>query len=62
MENKAIDKSELRGAESRPKMPIARRAKQFMPFAALKGLDEALARKEWEVSAREAAKHRIVKT
>lgn len=63
MENKIIDKRELRGgAENRPKMPIARRAKQFMPFAALKGLDEALARKEWEVSAREAAKHRIIKT
>ncbi len=31
------------------KMPIADRAKQFMPFAALKGLPEALARKEGEV-------------
>ena len=28
------------------KMPIADRAKQFMPFAALKGLPEALAAKE----------------
>ena len=33
---------------SRPKhnMPIADRAKQFMPFAALKGLPEALAMRE----------------
>lgn len=33
---------------SRPKnkMPIADRAKQFMPFAALKGLPEALSAKE----------------
>lgn len=28
------------------KMPIEERAKQFMPFAALKGLPEALARAE----------------
>ena len=28
------------------KMPIAQRAKQFMPFAALKGLEDALAEKE----------------
>ena len=28
------------------KMPVADRAKQFMPFAALKGLPEALAAKE----------------
>ena len=33
---------------SRPKapMPPAERAKQFLPFAALKGLQEALAEKE----------------
>lgn len=33
---------------SRPKtpMPIADRAKQFLPFAAVKGLPEALAKKE----------------
>lgn len=30
----------------RANMPIAERAKQFMPFAALKGLPEALQRKE----------------
>ncbi len=35
--------------KSRPKMPIADRAKQFMPFAAVKGLDEALAKKESEL-------------
>lgn len=30
----------------RSPMPIAERAKQFLPFAAVKGLTEALARKE----------------
>lgn len=34
----------------RSKMPIEDRAKQFMPFAALKGLPEALAAKEKAVS------------
>lgn len=33
-------------AKPKNKMPIADRAKQFMPFAALKGLPEALAAKE----------------
>lgn len=31
---------------NRPKMPVSERAKQFMPFAALKGLYEAYAEKE----------------
>lgn len=30
-------------------MPIAKRAKQFMPFAAVTGLEKALAEKEKEV-------------
>lgn len=33
-------------ASKRIKMDISNRAKQFMPFAALKGLPEALAAKE----------------
>lgn len=33
------------------KMPIEERAKQFMPFAALKGLPEALAAKEEQIMA-----------
>lgn len=33
----------------RPKMDRAERAKQFMPFAALKGYHEALRKKEQEV-------------
>lgn len=33
-------------ARPRKKMPVEQRAKQFMPFAALKGLPEALAEKE----------------
>lgn len=32
-------------------MPIEERAKQFMPFAALKGLPEALAAKEEQIMA-----------
>ena len=33
----------------RPKMTPLERAKQFMPFAALKGYEEALRRKEEEI-------------
>ncbi|MBQ3326117.1 hypothetical protein IJG79_03165 [Candidatus Saccharibacteria bacterium] len=43
------------------KMPISQRAKQFMPFAALKGLDEALRRKEWEVEEKQRLKDKIWK-
>jgi len=34
------------GTSIRPKMSVENRAKQFMPFAALRGLPEALAEKE----------------
>ena len=34
----------------RNRMSIEQRAKQFMPFAALRGLPEALARKEQEMA------------
>lgn len=37
------------GNKARAKMPAAERAKQFMPFAAVKGLNEALAKKEREL-------------
>ena len=33
----------------RPKMPIEQRAKQFMPFAAVTGLEKALRAKEEEI-------------
>lgn len=36
-------------AKQRAKMPIAQRAKQFMPFKAVAGLDEALRKKEQEI-------------
>lgn len=36
-------------ALNRKPMDISERAKQFMPFAALRGLEEALAKKEEEV-------------
>ncbi|MBP3899769.1 hypothetical protein J6D24_03150 [Candidatus Saccharibacteria bacterium] len=35
------------------KMPVSERAKQFLPFAALNGLDAALRQKEWEVESRQ---------
>lgn len=38
--------------ENRPKMSREDRAKQFMPFAALKGYQEALRKKEKEVNAK----------
>jgi len=43
---------EVIGVASKPreKMPIEDRAKQFMPFAALKGLPEALAKVEEELN------------
>ena len=39
--------------KTRPPMPISQRAKQFMPFAAVKGLEEAIAAKERELSRKE---------
>ena len=44
----ATDRSEGIKVANRPKfpMPISERAKQFLPFAAVKGLKEALAKKE----------------
>ena len=41
--------------EIRQKMPPGQRAKQFMPFAALKGLEEALARQEKKAAEKKAA-------
>lgn len=40
---------------TRKKMPVEERAKQFMPFSALKGLDEAL--REQEIIAEENDKN-----
>jgi hypothetical protein len=34
---------------NRPKMPPSKRAKQFMPFAAVAGLEQALRKKEYEL-------------
>lgn len=33
-------------------MPVSQRAKQFMPFAAVTGLEEALRKKEHEMDAK----------
>lgn len=44
---------------TRKKMPVEERAKQFMPFSALKGLDEAL--REQEIIAEENVKTETVK-
>ncbi len=43
----------------RPKMSVENRAKQFMPFAALKGLPEALAKKEKKVADEELHFHKM---
>ena len=42
--------------KERPKMTPAERAKQFMPFAALKGYEEALRKTEERIEAENAAK------
>ena len=44
---------------TRKKMAVEERAKQFMPFSALKGLDEAL--REQEIIAEENVKTETVK-
>lgn len=44
---------------TRKKMSVEERAKQFMPFSALKGLDEAL--REQEIIAEENVKTETVK-
>lgn len=53
----AIRKSTVNN--TRKKMPVEERAKQFMPFSALKGFDEAL--REQEIIAEENVKTEIVK-
>lgn len=40
----------------REKMPLSQRAKQFLPFDAVKGLQQALRAKEYEVEAIEKGK------
>ncbi len=50
MENKKI----------RPKMPLSQRTKQFMPFSALSGLDDALRKKEWEIEEKQRLKDKII--
>ena len=44
---------------NRPKMSREDRAKQFMPFAALKGYSEALRKKEKEIEAEKEKKYDI---
>ena len=43
----------------RPKMSREERAKQFMPFAALKGYPEALRKKEKEIEAQKEKKYDV---
>ena len=38
-------------------MPVAKRAKQFMPFSAVQGLQEALHRKEAEIEDYDTIEH-----
>ena len=46
-------------SKQREKMPIEKRAKQFVPFSALSGLDEILRQKEWEVEMRQKLKDKV---
>lgn len=39
----------MENKKERPKMPVSQRAKQFMPFAAVTGLEKALKEKEKEI-------------
>lgn len=48
------NKEKTRPVSNRPKMDISNRAKQFMPFSALKGLEEALADVERELQEKSA--------
>lgn len=51
-------------AKNRHPMPVSQRAKQFMPFAAVTGLDKALERKERElmrVERKEPSEERVQK-
>ncbi len=43
-----IIQTEWHGSLTHPHMPLSTRAKIFMPFAALKGFDELLKKKEEE--------------
>ena len=43
----------------RAKMSIEKRAKQFLPFSTLRGLDAVLRRKEWEVESLQKLKDKI---
>ncbi|MBQ3309048.1 hypothetical protein IJG78_00015 [Candidatus Saccharibacteria bacterium] len=45
--------------EKRSKMPVSDRAKQFMSFAALSGLDVALAKKEWEIAEKQRLRDKV---
>lgn len=44
-------------AEERVPMPVWKRAKQFMPFSAVEGLEEALHRKEEELTEYDSVEH-----
>ena len=53
---KPVTAQPTKAGSTRPKMPISQRAKQFQPFAALSGLEEALARKEREIEEQQKAR------
>lgn len=44
-------------SEKRIPMPVWKRAKQFMPFSAVEGLEEALHRKEEELEEYDSIEH-----
>ena len=44
----------MKDVKPRAKMPNSQRSKQFLPFAALKGYEEALRKKELEIERKRA--------
>lgn len=44
------------GSPKRPRMPLASRAKIFMPFAALRGFEELIEKKKLEIEKRQEMK------
>lgn len=54
---KETHRAHCKNEPQRSAMPVAKRAKQFMPFSAVQGLQEALHRKEAEIEDYDAVEH-----
>ena len=54
---KETNRTRCENESRRSAMPVVKRAKQFMPFSAVQGLQEALHRKEAEIEDYDAVEH-----